>query len=527
MSNRFENISILIFFLASIGLSYSLIPVSSGNVGLDGSFIIQYEGVNDLTTISSENIQLLNHSYELVYSLDGGKSYRRTKDMIRLNQNNNASLQQYVTGVKWKAPYPNLPNILSLRFYAEYQEAGKRTSESIVTRLGNFKTKLPIVSLNCNQDFLFDPLKGVMISGENGSMNSSFYTKWYDRPGNYTLRGKEHSSKANLQYFIDDSMKFETNVNLRIAGNATRRFPQKSLRIDVEEEQNYNFFGEEKTAWNSIVLRNSGNDNSKTMFADFILQEFAQDQNVLVQRGQPSHIFINGNYWGIYNLRERINRKFIAEKENVKEKEVTILENGNALLKSGSEEIRNEFLTYTDYWNSLNTIDNSTYIHIKEIISMKSLIDYIFFETFYGNADWPNNNIIWYKAGDKKWKWLLNDLDLSLAYTGSQNTNSNYFEKLKSSNSVCAKLFCQLLTNHKFKEKFVNRAKELISNLYSEEAVEEKFQKFKNWYSPEITWQIKRWRISNSVEEWIENVSANEYFLKTRTKIYLSQLENL
>ena len=206
---------------------------------------------------------------------------------------------------------------------------------------------------------------------------------------------------------------------------------------------------------------------------------------------------------------------------------MTILENGNALLKSGSEEIRNEFLTYTDYWNSLNTIDNSTYIHIKEIISMKSLIDYIFFETFYGNADWPNNNIIWYKAGDKKWKWLLNDLDLSLAYTGSQNTNSNYFEKLKSSNSVCAKLFCQLLTNHKFKEKFVNRAKELISNLYSEEAVEEKFQKFKNWYSPEITWQIKRWRISNSVEEWIENVSANEYFLKTRTKIYLSQLENL
>ncbi|MCH2231885.1 MAG: CotH kinase family protein [Crocinitomicaceae bacterium] len=527
MSKHSKNISTLLFFVLSIGLSYSLIPKPEGRVGLDGTYIIQYEDSKNILNLDSSNLSLYNPFYSLKFSLNGGKTFSETKEKIYLEDVENPSLLQCVTGTKWKAPNYKLPKILSLRYFAENSERGKQTDEVVYTDLRNFESSLPIVSLNCDEAYFFDPFYGVMLSGENGSKNSSFYTKWFDRPGNYTLRGKEHSTKSNFQYFENKELTFEREVNIRISGNATRRFPQKSLRIQVENNQTFNFFGDKETEWNSIVLRNSGNDNSKTMFADLIMHEFAKEANLLTQKGKPCHLFINGNYWGIYNLRERINQKFIAEKEKVKVKTVTILENGNGELKAGSEKVQKEFIKKVEHWNSLNRIDKTVYAEIKEYISIKSFIDYMFFETFYGNVDWPSNNIIWYKAEDKKWKWLLNDLDLSLAFTSDLNLSTDHFKRIKNSNTLCSNLFFQLLTHEKFKSKFIEQCHKIMENTFNDHNIETTFEKFINKYEPEIELQIKRWRITSSKEIWLGNIQENIYFLKKRKAFYKEHLGKL
>jgi CotH kinase protein len=154
-------------------------------------------------------------------------------------------------------------------------------------------------------------------------------------------------------------------------------------------------------------------------------------------------------------------------------------------------------------------------------------MDYIFFETYYANNDWPDNNAICYKTKGEKWKWLLNDLDFSLAYPGEQNVSLNMFDRLRLSNSVHAVLFNKLCTNETFKTEFKERANQNIKTHLNPSRIRETYTDLKKMYDAEIQKQIDRWRNIGSVEEWEENCQRNLEFLLTRKNFYHNHLEAL
>ncbi|MBK9192244.1 MAG: CotH kinase family protein [Crocinitomicaceae bacterium] len=319
---------------------------------------------------------------------------------------------------------------------------------------------------------------------------------------------------------------------MRISGNATRGFPQKSIRISAnkmygEEKINYNFFGEEGLKkYTSLVLRNSGNDNTKTMFADLLMQTLVTSENVLIQEGQPVEVFLNGNYWGIYNIRERIDIYFIAKKEDVGADEVTLLES-NGELKEG---LASDKTSFDNFINEISNGDKSgkeMYLLADNHIDLSSFMDYIIYETFYGNGDWPSNNVQWYKAGNSKWKWILQDLDYGMAYSGKQNVEVNLFDKLKKSKGVTSDIFNALFQSEKFRNRFIDRANEIVESDFSEERITAAFEEIKNKYDKSIEFQIRRWRMIDSKEIWEENCQTNVDFLLNRGEVYIKQVEDL
>ena len=269
----------------------------------------------------------------------------------------------------------------------------------------------------------------------------------------------------------------------------------------------------------------------RTLYADLLMHQLALASNVLALNGFPVSVFINGNYWGIYNLRERIDSYLIAKKENVSKGDITILYcevyDDRSLLKAGNEQVKLQFDSLINALPEGEKLTDAAYDQLKTQISTKSFIDYIFFETFYANHDWLHNNTTWYKAGDKKWKWLLNDLDYSLAYPGEDNVNANLFDKLNESHSITAKLFKALWTQKKFKKKFKARAAELIQTHFSDERIDYTNLNLKKNYQTEIQMQINRWRFIDSSAQWEKDVAENVTFLKNRRTIYLEQVEDL
>jgi hypothetical protein len=164
---------------------------------------------------------------------------------------------------------------------------------------------------------------------------------------------------------------------------------------------------------------------------------------------------------------------------------------------------------------------------LQDEIDMNSFTDYVIFETYYANNDWPSNNSLCYKAKGGKWKWILHDLDYGLAYLGDNAVETNLFEKLDESNSVIGVLFRFAIQNDEFKKQFVERANELLNSSLAEKNVLSVFESLSKKYQNEIANQLGRWRMIKSSEEWEKNCQKNLDFLSSRAEIYRKQIESL
>jgi hypothetical protein len=368
--------------------------------------------------------------------------------------------------------------------------------------------------------------------------DSGFYKAWWYRSANFANRGNDWAKKVMVHYFDKGELKAEFPSQLRISGNATRYFPQKSMKfypldsLERKDKLNFPFWGEARNKKSeSFLLRNGGNDNSKTLFADLLMHRLAKNANLLVLEGFPVSVFINGNYWGIYNLRERLDAYFIAKREGKKEGDVTILYcevyGHESLLKEGDLKHKLAFDSLISDLPKKGELDKEVYDRIKDQISIKSFIDYIIFETFYANGDWLHNNTTWFKAKNGQWKWILNDLDCGLAYQGKNQVELNMFKILSKSDAITARMFNALLTKKKFKKKFKKRVFEILATDLSEIKIKETFASLKKQYQADIYLQINRWRSIHSVDEWEKNCANNLTFLLERRISYLKHVEEL
>ncbi|MFT5819403.1 MAG: hypothetical protein ACI8ZM_000627 [Crocinitomix sp.] len=537
--------SLLLFFILSIAFLWVAFPSIQESLFGPAKYTISSLSVEDQVVFPEQGIyeegeiRLNNENLTLLYSRNGGDDFIVADEgVININDFENESIIYKSTSIRWRHPkgeFPELKNIVvKVRDEKKKTESKPRVLtyfERAVTPIGS------LVNITIAESNLFDWDQGLMIYGEQSSHDDGFQKDWWYRSANFASRGTDWGRNVKLQFFLDNKINSvidEVYSEMRISGNATRYFPQKSLKFFLLNEtgtrtEGYSILSKgDKTA--SLLLRQGGNDNSKTIFADLIMHYLALESNVLTLNGFPTSVFINGNYWGIYNRRERIDACFIAERENVKKKDVTILYcevyGDRTLLKTGSEKEKARFDSLIT--NLPEVIrDKETYDRINSHISIKSFIDYIIFETYYGNQDWLHNNTTWYKAGDKKWKWILNDLDLSLAYPGPDNVNANLFDKLLTRNSITGQLFSTLISYPKFKSKFQERVVQILESNLSEKTVTSAFEQFKKTYKSEIDLQIRRWRFIDSIEQWEKDCTENETFLLERRTIYQKQVQAL
>jgi hypothetical protein len=544
LTPRFKIDYLIVFFLLSLVTLYSFV----GNINyffpynneqsfrnstfksfVESKYVFKHPKQGKIN--SNDKLINYNTEYNLLYSVDGGLTYKVYKNESILELKPNRLINK-VTSIRSKPSFGELYEVVTLLVKAEHKDGIHFTKPKQLTYYENYQSNLPLVSLIINEEDLFDEHKGIMTLGENSWNDNGFYKEFWYKKNNFNQRGVKWVKKTYLQYFINNEFKFESKLGMQVSGHASRSFPQKSLKLKADKRfgtdkiKNIFFDSSGIKEYSALVLRSSGNDNKKTMFADLLMHNLIDNTKVISQRGKSVNVFINGNYWGIYNLRERQSKYYIAKKENVKVSKVTILEKGNGTLKAGKVKNQIGYINLIDSLSSLKKIDDDCLTFINKKISIKSFTDYILIETFYGNTDWLTNNTLWYKAGKKKWKWLVVDLDASLAYLNN-NVNINHIDKVKESQTITSKLFNVLLMNKKFKKSFIIRAKKILEANFSNKKILKVFNELKNKLEPNMNYQLNRWRGNLSIEEWNENCNNNLEFLLKRKGIFLKQVEEL
>jgi len=205
----------------------------------------------------------------------------------------------------------------------------------IISPLGTSRFPLPIVSLSIDENKLFDYNNGIYVAGvdfDNWRAANPYESPAYvENTSNYWRQGIDSERTANMTYMVNGAEVMNTDIGIRIHGGGTRAYQSKSLTLRAKPEygansMDYKFFNNRTNdKFESLVLRNSGNDFRNTMFKDAFCHRLIQSLNCNTEAYQPTVTFVNGEYWGMLNIRERYDAGFFKEKFNISKTELDYL----------------------------------------------------------------------------------------------------------------------------------------------------------------------------------------------------------
>ena len=391
-----------------------------------------------------------------------------------------------------------------------------------------------------------------------GDENGAYYTYQYD------LWATRPRSRAFMEVIgRDGEKKGGSYIEFAVSGNGSSGHPMKSLRLyykkpldlndpatnsleyDLFDGWAENVNGQTITSFKRILIRNSGNDFATTYLRDAFCQRMAKDLNVDSMASQPSLVFVNGEFWGMYNCRERYSPEYFNQRYGVLEENVAIVENESPL-KYGSADFSwnndyvssagdpaqaTEFNNLVAYIKSHNLSDNEAYKYVSDRIDVDSFIDYWIVSTYFCNMDWPGNNIkVWRNTNesdpsgmDTKWRFVLLDLDHCLAYANCNNYTTYMFDRINNS-TRCGSVMYGFMQNEEFKKKFATRAYELVTEYFAPEYSTEILNQMADDLDPIIDYQFERYASGGSRGYWNSQLLVMRDFLANRPSNYLSQI---
>lgn len=383
--------------------------------------------------------------------------------------------------------------------------------------------KLPVMSISTDPDGFFSDASGIYELGPNASgiqpnYGANFWQDW--------------EREIHIEYFDEqDALGIEQTCGVKIFGGWSRDQDMKSLRLMAKEEYgdndfDYPFFKSKNiNSFKQLVLRNSGNDFNDTHFRDALNHQTIKDITELdIMAYQPVVVFLNGEYWGIHNLRERINDHYIEDNHGVDNNKIDLIELGGA--KYGTI---TDWLTTTEFVSNADLTNQTNYDQVKEMLDIPNVIDFFCSQTYHINWDSPHNNVRMWRPQDKSlgWRYLYYDTDFGLnlfgGYAGRTAPDYNELGRvIEDDRSTHSFMLKNLLTNAEFKCQFANRYADLMNTVYKASNYNAVADSIQALLLSDIDDHFDRW--GNSMSGWNNNISDVKSFINDRedeAKAYL------
>ncbi len=379
------------------------------------------------------------------------------------------------------------------------------------------ETTFPVVSLGITSSILFDPETGLYVKGPNA--NDSI---WKLDGANFWSRKEV---KINTELFENDGdCKFNSLTGFRLFGGMSRLFPQKSMTIIARDHYGkkrirYPIFGKEGlNKYKFLVLRNSGSDWGRSHFRDALMAGLLEGWDIEKQDYRPAHVYLNGDYWGIYNIREKVNRYFLADHAEVNKDSIDLIEHRITLKKGGTRHYRKMINFLAE--NSLSNPEN--YAYIQSQMDVENFMSYQIAQIFFDNGDAGGNIKFWRpQTPTGRWRWILYDTDwgFGLHSTTAYKKNSLAFHTEANGPSWpnppwSTFLLRKLLENPEFEAQFITHFTDHLNSTFSSERVLQKIDQFYSNLLPEMQRHLKRWNLKQS--NWNEQVDVMRKFALNR-----------
>lgn len=495
---------------------------------------------------------------EIRYTIDGSKPTSESAIYtggIELTFSDNNSLMYIETsppeasqrGFGWRFPSGQIPGALVIR--ARAFKDGFISSDVVSKTYLNsdYQHDLSVISISTNRVNLFSDSIGIYVPGDIYNELGWAENDHWGRPNaNYHQRGVEWERPASIELIEMDGGYHSQDIGLRMHGGGSRAQPQKSFRLYARNSYgdsrfNYDMFQNGETGFNRLVLRNSGQDffTRPTMFVDALSQTLVSHYSFETQAYRPFAVYINGEYWGIKNLRERFDRHYLERKYGVSEQEIDLLTNVGEVVEGSS-----------DYYNAV--LDSLEQNHIENLgglefierhFDLQNFAEFYAAQIYFVNIDWPgNNNDYWRYTGspeprgsirDGRFRWMMYDLDFGFAHFSTTDYDNNLFDHLMTTENItwsnptrATLLFRSFIQNRDFLEYYVNTQLDMLNTSLNEDRVAGVVRAFRTVYENEMPQHIQRWRYPDSIFQWNDHIDLRIRFAENRPSRLRQQMVN-
>nr|MDA3832178.1 CotH kinase family protein [Spirochaetales bacterium] len=459
---------------SSIRISGRPTPGLINTAVIDVPRFVNASGFYDKAVISF-NTDRLPEGYQIRYTINDGIEYVNDKP----TDERSWVYPTLVDGRRFERPVELAKTaVVKARVYAP---SGACSSQETRVYFVGESTSLPVVSLTVDPADLWDNELGIYTAGASPELP------------NYFIKAVR---KGRLEYFTTTQAQkpdISDEYLIRLFGGSSRDNASKSIAVYAKKPASTNripnmFFtgsAAEIDDFYSVILRNSGEDFPRTMMRDVLMTGIASGSNLKLQDAQPAVAFINGQYWGILNIREKINEYFLADHTSSSPGNFDFVEGSYGDVLSVNEGTPAYLETILDLLEVANASFDSVYQNYVRLLDIENFIDYVVFQSFFNNTNWPWSNVKGWRdrAGDGKWNFILFDTDAGFDTTEFWTQFNTSLEKPVGrvdfdmigylagggESDLVSRIFRVLIQNETFFDRFIARYRELLAATLSTE----------------------------------------------------------
>ncbi len=394
--------------------------------------------------------------------------------------------------------------------------------ENIQTRYSS----IPVISLVVDYRDFFDTKTGIYVSGNNHRgiiEQQNFFKDW--------------KRKAHLEFFdIDRSKGFKDEYEIKIQGSTSVAAPTKGMFVHSDSNIGdsliqYPVFGgtdfrsADLSRFKSFIIRAWGSaGNWPVFFNDAYNQRLVASTNLDIQAYKPVVLFINGEYWGLHELREANKNSWYYQ-----------FHYGIDRIHPGIDIVKELDIVQEgtiDHWNKLWTFirssdmsDDSNFEYVSQMIDINNFIEYIIHCTYLGKRDWPVQNVAKWRPRENggKWRYIQFDMDQGMNdWSHPKYDMINHAINGSSSYESHEILVC-LLNNQRFKNQFISTYADWVNTILSTQSELKLFNQMANELQPFVQEFQDRWARDYS---WDACLETGRNVISERRELRLQQLKS-
>lgn len=359
---------------------------------------------------------------------------------------------------------------------------------------------IPVVSLSIDEKYLYDDEYGIYVVGNERYPQK--YSGWTWLP--YANYWGDEKRPLNIEYFDTSKVRqINQEIGISVYGGYSRSYDKKSLELNPskiygDNQFRYSIFeSKQNLKLKSILLRSSGQDYSHSYLRDAFINTLVENcMDLDIQAYTPCSVFLNGNYWGLMNLRERHNKDYIFSNYGY------------------DDGIKNNVDRSSKYSRLKNNDINSdaANVLIDSLFDINEIMNFTLTQIYCANTDWGGNNItFWSRPDEEYWRVILYDTDEGFS-NGGDNKNLNTVSYAYK-NSVIK----YLLGNDKVKNTLLSKAVVHLSTSFSPIRVERILDSLSSRIESEaLYYQNFRAKLKLPYSDWANEIKKMHTFAKER-----------
>ena len=358
----------------------------------------------------------------------------------------------------------------------------------------------------------------------------------YENDTPYPFKGRE--APVRLEFFEDAATPaFAIGAGIKIGGENIWLKAQKPFNVYCRGKYGndvvpYQLFpGEPNATIGEFSLRNGGDDWEETLLRDAMMPSMLKGQmDASFYTYRPGILYLNGDFWGIYNTRKRLDPSYFATQFHLQDFEYDLVQyahdsNGNTVLQADHGDTA-RYEAFLDFVVSNDPADPLIWAQIEDQMNVDSFIDYVIATDFSFNTSWSHNREFWSaNRPESKWEWIINDFDRGFNVDAVNNSNSkSLIDDFKADYT----LFQRLDNNSGFVGRLMQRYAAHIGSTFFPQRFSDQLDVLVAEQEPEIARHIARWNASGGFDAStrLEQIAEIKQFVVERPVTALPKLQS-